>query len=729
MTARRVANLRAFARVYGALRWFHPSDAGAAIDWDRFACDGVRRVLDAPDPRALRAALQALIAPVAPTVQLAIGDEAFAPAGAPGDRPGLEVVSWQHEGYGDTTIRSVYASKRRHRDRMVLESGRPRAALWQSVDAAPFRGARVRLHGKLRAARHGAARLWLRVDGASGRGFHDTMRERAITSTTWQDAELIGAVDPDATRIAFGTIVTGSGVAWYDDLELSVEQADGSWKPVAIQDPGFEGSDLFTAWAPGTGEAMSSPLRGWNATLDRDHPASGRASLRVEPAAELLTRELFDESPAPGEVFDVDLGDGIRARVPLTLASENGRTIGDDPEAARRSQAGPAAPATAGLDAICGIADVIVVWNVLEHFWPYWDVVATDWNAALDRALGEALANRTIDDHVATLSRLSAAAPDGHAETMCNGATPRAYLPFTVESIGGQLVVTATSIAAVHRGDAVVAVDGRPASELLAAGIERQSGSRQYRLSAACLELGSGPPGSTAAVRVRRGGGDLEVTATRGDRIPPQFAHPPIERLDDGVYYVDLGRAGMADITAILDRLATAPGVVFDLRDYPNGNDDILSYLLTAPANFSEGMAIPRVIRPGHRPGSVASWVTSQGEIPVLTPHIAGRVAFVTGPRAISYAESVMSIVEHHHLGEIVGAATAGTNGNIAEITTPTGCRTLFTALRVQKRDGSPFHLVGVLPTIPVQPTRAGVLAGRDEVLDRALDYVRTGAR
>jgi len=37
-----------------------------------------------------------------------------------------------------------------------------------------------------------------------------------------------------------------------------------------------------------------------------------------------------------------------------------------------------------------------------------------------------------------------------------------------------------------------------------------------------------------------------------------------------------------------------------------------------------------------------------------VTPHIAGRVAFVTGARAISYAESIMSIVEHYHLGLLV---------------------------------------------------------------------------
>lgn len=50
-----IANLHAFARLYGVVRWFHPSDSAAVVDWDRFALDGVHRVIDAPDATALRA--------------------------------------------------------------------------------------------------------------------------------------------------------------------------------------------------------------------------------------------------------------------------------------------------------------------------------------------------------------------------------------------------------------------------------------------------------------------------------------------------------------------------------------------------------------------------------------------------------------------------------------------------------------------------------------------------
>ena len=68
---RRVTNLHAFGRLYGVVRWFQPSNAAASLDWERFAIDGVRRVIDAPDTHALRTALVALFRPFAPAVEIA----------------------------------------------------------------------------------------------------------------------------------------------------------------------------------------------------------------------------------------------------------------------------------------------------------------------------------------------------------------------------------------------------------------------------------------------------------------------------------------------------------------------------------------------------------------------------------------------------------------------------------------------------------------------------------
>jgi C-terminal processing protease CtpA/Prc len=228
---------------------------------------------------------------------------------------------------------------------------------------------------------------------------------------------------------------------------------------------------------------------------------------------------------------------------------------------------------------------------------------------------------------------------------------------------------------------------------------------------------------------VRRGGHERDVTVLRDDQVGKSNAHSAIERQDDGIYYVDMIRATMADIDAVMPQLAAAPGVVFDVRGHPNGAHLVLAHLLTRPDDSRAWMNVAHVIRPDHVPAATPSWDTLGWGLPVLEPHIAGRVAFLINADTASYGESIMGLVEHYKLGAIVGSPTAGANGNFVQITEPTGCSSVFTGMRVVKSDGSRFHLVGIQPTIPAAPTIAGVAAGRDEVLEAALAYVRRAAR
>jgi hypothetical protein len=715
--------LHAFARAYGVVRWFHPSDAGAAIDWNEFAILGAHLVADADSGQALRARLAQLFAPIAPAVRFAAAGEPFGD-GAPGAAAATDEVAWEHLGFGDSEVAASYASKRRHRVRRVAVPGATFVAVGQSVDATPYRGARVRLRGAVRAATGGQGQLWLRVDRPVGKGFFANMDEGPVRAAGWTRAELVGSVAGDATRIVFGVLNGSPGTTWFDDLELAVQRDDGEWRVLAIPDPGFESPDPMTRWHQGGGIKRTP---GWLVRPDPDNPAHGTASLRIDRVVQDSTEELFDDAPVPGEAVDVDLGGGLRARVPLTLPSRDGRTLGDDvaTAAVELARLSPSLN-LAAYDPLTGAADVIVAWNALQHFWPYWDAVRVDWNAELDVALAEALADRTFDDHVATLDRLTVAAPDGHAHAHCPAAIDdTGRLPFEGGFVDGAIMVSASIDPSVRVGDRVVLIDGHPAAEELAGRVARTSGSAQWRRAEALATLAAGPVGTSVAVRIERGGTNLEVTVVRTsrDRLPAT-QRAAIEPLEGGVTYVDLSRADLPALEAAMPQLAVAPAVVFDLRRRPaGGNHAVLSHLLSQADTANDWMAVAHIIRPDHAPPP--GWTRFGWMLQPAEPHIRGRVAFLIGPDVISYGESIAALVEHYRLGELVGAATAGTNGDIASISTPSGCHVSFTGMRVTKPGGAPLHLTGVQPTIAVSPTLAGLRAGKDEVLDRAIAAVR----
>jgi C-terminal processing protease CtpA/Prc len=124
--------------------------------------------------------------------------------------------------------------------------------------------------------------------------------------------------------------------------------------------------------------------------------------------------------------------------------------------------------------------------------------------------------------------------------------------------------------------------------------------------------------------------------------------------------------------------------------------------------------------------GRSAGWLSVGWNLKPATPRLTGKIVFLTDGRAISYAESVMGYVADRKLGTIVGSTTAGTNGNVAAFVVPSGLRIAFTGMRVTGHDGrTPHHLAGVKPDVPMVPTIAGLRAGRDEVLERALALIR----
>jgi hypothetical protein len=202
-------------------------------------------------------------------------------------------------------------------------------------------------------------------------------------------------------------------------------------------------------------------------------------------------------------------------------------------------------------------------------------------------------------------------------------------------------------------------------------------------------------------------------------QVPAEKRPEAVTELTSGIWYVDLTRARMPQVTPVLDKLAGATGVVFDLRGYPtDAGAQILPYLIATP-EADRWMHVNKIIGPY---GESAGWESAGWNLKPQSPRVGGQIVFLTDGRAISYAESVLGYVADRKLATIVGGATAGANGNVVVFVVPGGFRILFTGMRVTGHDGqTPHHLVGVKPDVPMAPTVAGLRARRDDVLDRAV--------
>ena len=727
-SAQRVQNVRAFAKLFGYVRYFHPSDEAAALEWDALAVHGAGLVKEAKSARTLAKALRGLFSPVAPTVMIySAGEDAPDPLPLfPKAAEGLKPVSWQHLGLGSGFANSAYSSGRRNRVN-TLNALTEGGVVTQGVDARAFRGREVRLRAFLRTDVRGLtsqAQLWLRVDRAGGqRGFFDNMLDRPVRVRTWTEFEVKGPVADDAERIVFGAILNGHGGLWLDDVRLETKAAEGDWEAAPIMNAGFEdkGQDeLPVNW--------TTAVQGCLYRVVPDNPRGGGFSLRMEGRQIPRADRLFEAESRVGDVIRKPLDVGLSCVVPLALWSDEKTTL-------PQGDAAAIGELTAALDEIAArkltaededvrLGGVVIAWNVFQHFFPYFDQVPVDWDDVLTRSLEKALADRTAGDFAATLKRMDAALQDGHGNVIYRKPGLETGPPFVVGWVEASVVITKSLDPETFRpGDIILALDGRPADELVKESWDLMSGSPQWKEHKFSWTFGSGPAGSTAKVRLRRDGQELEASFVRPQSPPSQpAAGPGLRKLDGGVYYVDLSVATWDEIAAKLAEIAAAKGVVFDLRGYPNGTHMILTHLLRAPDSSRAWMRIPQVIVPDH--DSPLTYLELGWGLPALSPHIRGRVVFITDGRAISYAESVMGFVEHYKLGEIIGEPTAGANGNVNFVQLPGGFRITWTGMRVVKHDGSQHFTVGIRPTIPLKPTVKGIREGRDELLEKALETI-----
>ena len=637
-----------------------------------------------------------------------------------------------------------------------------------------------------------AAYLWMRVDRPENKiGFFDNMAGRPIRSVEWKAYEIIGDIDDDAAVLNLGMLLIGQGKAWIDtasfeDLGRLVVRAE---PPRPFTGRGLDNVIAFTRltgyvrhfhpsdqaaaidWNIFTAqgmidvesaknandlaaklEAMFRPIaptirvftNGKTPPLPPDLTApANRSTLQIvtwrnqgfgpNAAADATYRSERVHVPAgptapdPQNVFTANLGGGISAIVPLALFADAQGTLPHS--AARTNGADQSLVKYSGNDRATRLADVALAWNIMEHFYPYFDVVKTDWPEVLKTTLTEAATDASAEDFGITLRRMMAQLKDGHANVQYPGAWSNYSAPVIFGWIEERLVITEISAegpTALQPGDVVLKIDGRPVAELLKEKESLISGATpQWRRYIALVILPTGPKDSEMKLDVEDGKGQQRAVILHRSAETNSLTETrpaKIAELRPGIFYVALDRIKDEDFDKALPQLEKAAGIIFDLRGYPSVSPLVISHLIDKPVTSARWM-IPIVTTPDHL--RIVDYETGgRWDLQPIAPRLKAKVAFLTDGRAISYAESYMGIIEAYRLAEIVGEPTAGTNGDINRFTLPGGYSIIFTGMKVLKHDGSQHHGIGISPTVPVSRTIRGVRERRDEQLERAIAVV-----
>jgi hypothetical protein len=211
---------------------------------------------------------------------------------------------------------------------------------------------------------------------------------------------------------------------------------------------------------------------------------------------------------------------------------------------------------------------------------------------------------------------------------------------------------------------------------------------------------------------------------TQGDRTGDVLRVLPVN-----IGYADLDRLPASQVDEMVEKFKDCPAIIFDDRGYPQGTAWQIAPRLTEKTDVVAAMFKRRdPMSPDLPNGELFS---SQQVTTFLQrlPHTDkgryhGRTVMLIDERTISQAEHTGLFFEAANGTKFIGSPTQGANGDVTNLSVPGGIYVRFSGQRVWHADGRQSQRVGLQPIVEVRPTLAGIRAGEDEVLDKAIEYL-----
>ena len=247
---------------------------------------------------------------------------------------------------------------------------------------------------------------------------------------------------------------------------------------------------------------------------------------------------------------------------------------------------------------------------------------------------------------------------------------------------------------------------------------------------------------SPVKVTLKNLDGEREVVVSRDNRnwnlLQPHRSGAVSRLITAQIGYVDLERLTIPQVDEMFEKFKDTSGIIMDMRGYPGATVFNIASRL-ADSQGKTGALFRRKVTTAASPGSGvagprgATRVANQTmlfeqPIPLSDkPRYAGKTVMLIDERAVSLSEQSGVFFKTANGTVFIGSPTQGANGDVTSLMAPGGIRINFSGLDARWPDGRQLQRIGLVPDIAVRPTIEGIRGGRDEVLDRAVEYLQSG--
>lgn len=643
---------------------------------------------------------------------------------------------------------------------------------------AKFNGKTLTLKGWIRTSdMSGKATIWLRVDGTAGAVAFDNMLTRAVTTNIGWTQFTVTVPYPlsEAKSVAFGGLLVGKGKVWYDDLEIAGGNEAVS-NPINVVEPSNVAEIALNVQSTKNMYALG---RIWG-LLKYFHPAV--ADGKYDWDAELF-KELSKVSTNRGE-FNAEMLHWINSLGTLSdckcepavtdslLAANNwinnkalfdpqlsvalknvitGRNTGKNKYISFAQGVGNPIfstekpyPGMGTIDPGYRMLSLFRFWNMVEYFFPYKNIIGEDWDKALTDMIPSFVNAKTRVDYKLAVWSMINRIHDTHANLYSHTSDPELLkfiggtrqLPVTVRLIENKWVITKISAEnadayPLKKGDVIVTLHGQSAADRAAFLMPYACASN---ISTANRNIGNDffwTSDEKLHLQVNRGGQNMDVDVPSVDAqaymaILRKNATgggdaPAYKLLNPQVGYVTFDKIKSGFFKQMFEEFKDTKGIVLDIRNYPSEFVvfSLNEYLRGTPAPF-----VKFTNTTADKPG-LYNYTPS---LPVGVKNkdaYKGKLVVLVNEESQSQAEYTTMALRAGGRATVMGSQTAGADGNISAIVLPGGLSTFFSGIGVFYPDGKGTQRIGMVPDMEVKPSIKGIATGRDEVLEKAVEWIQ----
>ena len=649
-----------------------------------------------------------------------------------------------------------------------------------------YYGKKIKLSGYLKTENvsDGFASLWMRIDPSIA---FDNMAERNLKGTNdWQKFEITLNMEPDNTeQIVFGGLLIGKGKVWIDDLEIVIDNSKvQDLKPYernkypADLDKEFVSTSKIKDFTPNDFQIQNLKTLGlvwgflkyyhpeitkgnynWDFELFRITPKILAATTSTERDIVLLdwikklgeVKEGKPEKLNPQEIKIVPDLDWLNKSGFSTelqnhlLDTKNANRsnkhyyIDFNPKVGNpKFQNESSYSKISFLDTGYRLLALFRYWNMIQYFFPNRELIGEDWKNVLEEFIPKIVIAKDKTEYTVSMLELIARIHDTHANIwgdnkVLNAYWGKNYPAFETNFIEEQAVVTdfyddeLAKKSNIQIGDVIMKINDKEVSDIVKERIKfypasnyptklRDIGPELLRSNDSIQNITYKRNNQIYAQKIKLFPTSIVNIYKKYDRIDTSFYF-----IDKDIAYINNGSIKRKELPEIFKKIQNAKALIIDDRNYPS------EFVLFVLSKHLQPKSSPFV---KFSKGSIKT-----PGLFVYTDYTKSGINnsdYFKGKVIILVNETTQSSAEYHAMAyrtapnaTVIGSTTAGADGNVSSIRLPGGISTMISGIGVYYPDGRETQRIGIVPDIEVKPTIEGIKNGKDEVLEKAIEFIR----